>query len=124
MEFFAADPAQGDSEALRELARTAARKVLSRDKADLPIDPRDAIFASEYIRECDRLLAQTPALLQEAIESAGHAAEGTNVDPYQGVVEVLQNAEDRRAREVRVMFRDRGAARQMLIVHNLSLIHI
>lgn len=118
MEFLAADLAQGDFEALRELARTAARKVLSRDKADLPIDPRNAIFASEYIRECDRLLAHTPALLQEAIESAGHAAEGTNVDPYQGVVEVLQNAEDRRAREVRVMFRDRGAARQMLIVHN------
>lgn len=118
MATFAAISEQDDVEALRALARLAAHKILSKDKQDLPADPRDAIFAAEYIRECDRLLANTPLLVQEAIESAGHAAEGANVDPYQGVVEVLQNAEDRRAREVRVTLRDGLAGKQMLIAHN------
>lgn len=112
------DRAEDGAESLRSLARKAARKILSRDKEDLPVDPREPVFASEYIRECDRLLAATPLLLQDAIESAGHAAEGTNVDPYQGVVEVLQNAEDRSARNVRVMLRDGSAGKQMLIAHN------
>lgn len=105
-------------DSLRALARTAAAKVLSRDRTDLPVDPRDPRFASEYIQECDRLLAATPLLLQDALESAGHAAEGTNVDPYQGVVEVMQNAEDRQARDVRVMLREAPSGRQMLIAHN------
>ncbi|MEI9418691.1 ATP-binding protein [Mesorhizobium sp. Cs1321R2N1] len=109
---------QDEVDALRALARLAAQKILSKDKQGLPADPRDPIFATEYIRECDRLLANTPLLVQEAIESAGHAAEGANVDPYQGVVEVLQNAEDRRAGEVRVTLRDGSAGRQMLILHN------
>ena len=107
-----------DDDDLRDLARIAARKILSKDRSDLPEDPRNAVFASEYISECDRLLANTPLLIQEAIESAGHAAEGANVDPYQGVVEVLQNAEDRQAREVRIMLREGSAGRQMLIAHN------
>lgn len=110
--------AEDEAEALRALARTAASKILSRERAGLPADPRNEIFASEYIRECDRLLAATPLLLQDALESAGHAAEGTNVDPYQGVVEVLQNAEDRQARNVRMMLREAGTVRQMLIAHD------
>src|SRR5688572_23673471 len=105
-------------EALRALARVAAQKILSKDKQCLPTDPRDPVFASEYIRECDRLLANTPLLLQDALESAGYAAEGTNVDPYQGVVEVLQNAEDRNATEVRIMLRQAGPTKQMLVAHN------
>lgn len=107
-----------DVEALRELARLTARKILSRDKHELPLDPRNPVFASEYISECDRLLANTPLLVQEAIESAGHAAEGANVDPYQGIVEVLQNAEDRRAKKVSLMLRDGSSGKQMLIVHD------
>lgn len=107
-----------DDDSLRALARLAAQKILSKDRRELPEDPRNSVFASEYIRECDRLLANTPLLIQEAIESAGHAAEGANVDPYQGVVEVLQNAEDRQAGEVRVMLRKGSAGHQMLIAHN------
>lgn len=113
-----ADEDENRRDALRALARIAAQKVLSKNKQDLPIDPRDPVFASEYIRECDRLLANTPLLLQDALESAGYAAEGTNVDPYQGVVEVLQNAEDRNAAEVRIMLRQAGPTKQMLIAHN------
>ena len=112
------DRTTSGDESLRALARTAASKVLARDKTDLPVDPRDPRFASEYILECDRLLAATPLLLQDALESAGHAAEGTNVDPYQGVVEVLQNAEDRSARNVRVMLREAPSGQQMLIAHD------
>lgn len=118
MDTFTAISDHDGAETLRTLARLAAHKILSKDKQGLPADPRDAIFAAEYIRECDRLLANTPLLVQEAIESAGHAAEGANVDPYQGVVEVLQNAEDRRAREVRVTLRDGPTSKQMLIAHN------
>lgn len=40
-------------ELLRALARLAAQKILSKDKRGLPADPRDPIFAAEYIRECD-----------------------------------------------------------------------
>lgn len=110
--------ADADDQELRSLARLAARKVLSKDRNDRPGDPRHPAFASEYIAECDRLLAATPALLQEALENAGYAAEGQNVDPFQGIVEVMQNADDRRAREVRVRRRSLGAQRQMLIVHD------
>lgn len=111
-------PAVTLADEMRSLARTAAGKILSKDRRALPADPRHPAFASEYIAECDRLLAGTPPLLQEALENAGHAAEGANIDPFQGVVEVMQNADDRQAREVRVKLRSVGALLQMLIVHD------
>ncbi|MDV4155896.1 hypothetical protein [Rhizobium brockwellii] len=117
MATFAAILDHDDVEPLRDLARLAAQKILSKGKQGQPTDARDPISAAEYIRECDRLLANTPLLVQEAIESAGHAAEGANVDPYQGVVEVLQNAKDRCAREVRVTPRGRLASKQMRIAN-------
>lgn len=109
---------EAHASAMRALARIAAQKVLFNDRNDRPVDPRDRLFASQYIAECDRLLAATPPLLQDALENAGHAAEGTNIDPFQGIVEVMQNADDRQAREVRVMLRSVGPRLQMLLVHD------
>ncbi len=104
--------------AMQALARDAAARILGGQQDGLPLDPRDPDFASEYIVECDRRLRATPALLQNALENAGHAAEGTNIDPFQGVVEVMQNADDRRASEMRLTLREGPQGLQMLLVHD------
>jgi hypothetical protein len=52
------------------------------------------------------------------MRGAAAAAEDLNVEPFQGLTEVIQNADDLRAWEARFAFRDTDASRELLIVHN------
>ncbi len=82
------------------------------------VDPRNGAFANAVIGAFGRELARTPALIQQVMAGAASAAEDLNVEPYQGLIEVLQNADDLGAHEIRFAFRDHGDTRQLLIVHN------
>ena len=82
------------------------------------IDPRLPEFATAIIVGLANALAGSPGAIQKMMRSAASAAEDLNVEPYQGLIEVIQNADDLRASEVRVAFRDGTDCRQLLIVHD------
>jgi len=82
------------------------------------IDPRTPDFANAVVLGLASALASSPGALRKMMRGAAAAAEDLNVEPFQGLTEVIQNADDLRAREVRFAFRDRDAGRELLIVHN------
>lgn len=100
-------------------ARRAAQLVWANEPSikDL-IDPRRRSFADAVIHELGEALRQTPPLIQQVMAGAASAAEDLNVEPYQGLTEVIQNADDLGATEVRFALRDAGDTRQLLIVHD------
>jgi hypothetical protein len=63
-------------------------------------------------------LASSPGALKKMMRGAAAAAEDLNVEPFQGLTEVIQNADDLHASEVRFAFRKTNAGRELLIVHN------
>ncbi len=81
-------------------------------------DPRTPEFANAVIKGLASALASSPGALKKMMRGAAAAAEDLNVEPFQGLTEVIQNADDLRASEVRFAFRDTDAGRELLIVHN------
>lgn len=52
------------------------------------------------------------------MKNAANAAADLNVSQFQGLIEVIQNADDLRATEVRFALREQDGKRQLLVVHN------
>ncbi len=63
-------------------------------------------------------LQDTPSLIKNMIEQASAGAEGLAIAQFQGIIEVIQNADDVLATEVRLALRNTSKSRQLLIVHN------
>lgn len=85
---------------------------------DSIIDPRTPAFAAGVVQGLSGALASSPGAIKRMMRSAAAAAEDLNVEQFQGLVEVIQNADDLKAREVRFAFRNGLVGRQLLIVHN------
>ena len=81
-------------------------------------DPRTGDFASAVIDGLSAALADSPGAIRKMMRSASHAAEDLNVGQFQGFVEVIQNADDVRANEVRFMLRNNDGESQLLVVHD------
>ncbi|WP_187313289.1 sacsin N-terminal ATP-binding-like domain-containing protein [Lysobacter capsici] len=82
------------------------------------IDPRIPEFANAVVTGLASALASSPGALKKMMRGAAAAAEDLNVEPFQGLTEVIQNADDLRASEVRFAFRDTDDGRELLIVHD------
>lgn len=115
------DPGALDKTAA-ELAGAGARvaRRVWDDDPDAPAvqDPRRAEFANAVIDSLAESLQSAPGVLQRVMSSAASAAEDLNVEPFQGLVEILQNADDVSASEVRFAVRNHDGKQQLLIVHN------
>ena len=81
-------------------------------------DPRTSEFASAVIDGLSAALADSPGAIRKMMRGASDAAEDLNVGQFQGLVEVIQNADDVRANEVRFMLRNNDGASQLLVVHD------
>ncbi|AJA09873.1 hypothetical protein SKP52_14955 [Sphingopyxis fribergensis] len=110
---------------LVERAKAAAQFVWDEDdeaepnpEVSVPEDPFSPIFATTFIDALNGHIQATGNLLKKAIKGASRSAEGTNVDPFHGIIEVVQNADDQRARSVRLALRDGPGGRQLLIAHD------
>lgn len=99
-------------------AKKAARLVWENDGIEHAPDPREPIFACTLITELSALLHGTSRVVRRVMERAASAAEDLNVEPYQGLIEIIQNADDLAASEVRFAVREDGERRQLLVVHN------
>jgi hypothetical protein len=85
-----------------------------------PQDPRHPVFARAVVDEFAKSLAKTPPVLRKVMKGASSAAEDLNVEPFQGLIEVIQNADDLKAKEVRFALRSEDEHQQLLIVHDGS----
>lgn len=102
-----------------DLGASAARMIWDdQPGVDDLIDRRTPEFADAVVTGLANALASSPGALKRLMRGAAAAAEDLNVEPFQGLTEVLQNADDLRASEVRFAFRDTDASRELLIVHN------
>lgn len=109
---------EGDDRALLDAARHAARLVWNEDEAAQQLsDPLDPGFAAAFVEALNGHLQSAGRMIHRVLEGAARSAEGTNVEPFHGVVEVIQNADDQGAGEVRFLLRDGPHGQQMLLVH-------
>ena len=79
-------------------------------------DPFDPIFADAALREFELLEKQMPGVLREVIAYAEIAGGQLTTDPYHGIFEVVQNADDLGASHVRVAVR--RSPDELLLVHD------
>ena len=107
--------AEGHSERGAEAARQIWKR--GRQAEDL-VDPRTPAFARAVIEGLAAALASSPETIKEMMENALHAAADLNIGPFQGLVEVIQNADDLGATEVRFALREQGGSQQLLVVHD------
>jgi hypothetical protein len=86
--------------------------------AALPADPRHSELANRFHTGLADSLRSTPGLIHKMVERAVSAAADLNVEPFQGLVGILQNADDVSARCVRFALISDATRRRPLIVHD------
>jgi hypothetical protein len=89
----------------------------SPEAAAIP-DPRIGAFATGVLDGFSVALRQAPGLMRKLVRHASAAAEDLNVEAFHGVIEVLQNADDLGATEVRIAILEAQDRRRLLIAHN------
>ncbi len=102
----------------KELARDAARALWEIGiSAEIPPDPRTPEFADAALSELKRLRNSTPGILKDVLDGAEIGAAQLDVDPMHGLAELIQNADDLGASEIRMGIRSRGAKRDLVVIH-------
>jgi hypothetical protein len=76
-----------------------AARLISEDgpEAEHVVDPWTSSFARALIDGLAAFLRNSPGVFTKMMRNAQHAAADLNVEPFQGLVEVIQNADDLRA---------------------------
>ncbi|HEY0149637.1 MAG TPA: hypothetical protein VGB70_11630 [Allosphingosinicella sp.] len=90
------------------------------EAAGLIEDPRDPAFSAGVMAGLSLAMAKAPGLMRKVVRHATAAAEDLNVEAFQGIIEVLQNADDLGATNVRIALRSVNGQRQLLVVHDGS----
>src|SRR4051794_8158339 len=90
-----------DDATLREAGRRAA-ELAWQAADDRPIEIKDPLrpeFAVAALQRLEQLQLEAPGVMRRVLEGSDQGAEGLNADP---LAEVVQNADDAEAREVRI----------------------
>ena len=90
------------------LAREAAEQLFNASGPSSPsvYEPRSFRAARAAVHRLEELFEQLPGSVAEALEAAGSSGELLSSDRLQGLAEILQNADDAGAPEVRLLLRD------------------
>lgn len=97
----------------------AARLIINNDSAAAHIhDPRTTEFANAMIDTAACELKNTAGILKNMVKGAAASAEDLAVATFQGIIEIIQNADDVRATQVWFALRPTEAGKQLLLVHN------
>src|SRR3954453_14735988 len=86
--------------------RAAARRLWQEwDRSPQVHDPLTTGFAAAALDELERLQGEMPGVFRDVLKHAESGAEQLTVDPFHGVLEVIQNADDLGATELKVAIR-------------------
>lgn len=102
--------AQGEAAAWSIWKKSAAAREI--------VDPRLERYAAGVMAGFAAAADSTGEILRQVITNAGASAEGLNIDVFQGIVEVLQNADDLGAETVRFALTGKPGGQKLLIVHD------
>jgi hypothetical protein len=99
-----------DTDDAHVIAGAKAADLIWRDHPDARTisDPRIPTFADAVIDGLACALTTMPGAIGQVVSGAASAAEDLNVEPFQGLVEIIQNADDLGATEVRFALREVG----------------
>ena len=95
-------------------ALSAAEQILDPRPGVTPYEPGDEIEARAAVHRLGELFAALPAKIQEALDGARRSGTMVSGDRLQGLAEVVQNADDAAASEVRLLVTPAA----LLISHN------
>ena len=84
------------------------------------VDPPGEAWARASIERLAELMREQPAIFRKSREGSEFGAETLSSQPFRGLLECVQNADDLGATEVRVAIRQRGKKRELLIVLQLD----
>ena len=85
------------------------------DAVDVPgFEPRDEASARAAVRRLGELFSELPGTIAQALDTARRSGELLSPDRLQGLAEILQNADDAGASEVRLLLWDG----HLLVAHN------
>src|SRR6266516_1038166 len=99
--------------------RAAARQLWRVGVAKAEIDdPFTAEFAADALSELELIQHETPGALREVLEGAQMSAEQLSIESFHGLIEIVQNADDLHASEVRVTLRRSRKGDQLLVAHD------
>ena len=98
------------------LAQEAAEQLFNAKGSSSPsvYEPGSLLTARAAVRRLGELFEQLPGSVADALEAAGSSGELLSSDRLQGLAEILQNADDAGASEVRLLLRDDD----LLMSHN------
>ena len=98
------------------LAVEAADRLFDDDGsgAERAYEPKDCKTARAAVLRLGERFAELPRVITEALEGARNSGELLSSDRLQGLVEIVQNADDAKASEVRLMLREND----LLVGHN------
>ena len=95
--------ARTDQEAVA-LAVEAADRLL--DDGEDVYEPEDGVTARAAVLRLGERFARLPSIISEALDGARSSGELLSSDRLQGLAEILQNADDANASEVRLVLRE------------------
>ena len=102
-----------------DLGRHAAERLIQEWGSDVDIEESLSIqFGNAAINHLAQHCKSQPQLFIASREGAQRGAETLSARPFQGILEVLQNADDAQATEVRLSFREHAGRTELLIVHD------
>ncbi|MER8573477.1 hypothetical protein [Mesorhizobium sp. M1374] len=81
-------------------------------------------FADAALEELEHLQLGTPGVLRQVLDGAQISAEQQNVESFHGLIEVVQNADDLGASEVRAAVQGTGGRQKLLVVHDGERVHL
>lgn len=97
----------------------AARLIIDNDPAAAHInDPRTIEFANAMMDTAAGKLKNAAGIFKDLVERAAASAEDLAVAAFQGIIEVIQNADDVRATQVWFALRPTKTGQQLLLVHD------
>jgi hypothetical protein len=97
----------------------AARLIIDNDPAVAHIhDPRTTEFANAMMDTAASELKNAAGIFKDLVERATAGAEDLAVATFQGIIEVIQNADDVRATQVWFALRQTKTGKQLLLVHD------
>lgn len=115
----------GSDDAALLQARKAAELLFNAKGSSNPsiYEPRNLLTARAAVHRLGELFEHLPGSVADALEAAGNSGELLSSDRLQGLAEILQNADDAGASEVRLLLRDDD----LLMGHNgeqMRLCHV
>ena len=104
-----------DADAIASAVNAVEQLFNDTDAANVPgYEPQDLASAQAAVRRLAELFSQLPGTIAQALDTARRSGELLSPDRLQGLAEILQNADDAGASEVRLLLWDG----HLLMAHN------